>query len=266
VRQGVARNNSIDKALKILASFAPYNHEMGTVEISRKLGFHKATVSRILLNLARHGFLQQDSHTRKYILGPSIIPLAKAVNQSLKTNMVNIAIPFLDSLRDNLKETVVLETISGRNTVMAYIADGPRLVRLAGDIGDRLPIHAAAGAKAILAHSAPNVKAGLLKTRMISFTPNTITENKILQAQLQDIRDQGFSFDNEEIDEGTRSFGAPIFNHEGRPIAAVAVCGPSQRIAWSNRSGIIGPLKATAEKISAQLHYVAENKKKLVKK
>ena len=34
---------------------------------------------------------------------------------------------------------------------MAYIAEGPRPVRLAGSIGDRLPIHAAAGAKAILA-------------------------------------------------------------------------------------------------------------------
>ncbi|MBW1775846.1 MAG: helix-turn-helix domain-containing protein, partial [Deltaproteobacteria bacterium] len=45
--------NSIDKALNILGAFAPYNREPGTIEISRKLGFHKATVSRILQNLTK---------------------------------------------------------------------------------------------------------------------------------------------------------------------------------------------------------------------
>lgn len=258
MRQMADANNSIDKALKILSSFAPYNREMGTVEISQKLGYHKATVSRILLNLARHGFLQQDSKTKKFILGPAIIPLTRAVSQSLKTNMIHIAKPFIDELRDILEETVILEIISGENTILAYIADGPpgpRMVRLAGDIGDRLPINAAAGAKAILAYSSPEDSDSLLKQKMQRYTKNTITDQKVLKKHLEEIRTQGFAYDNEEIDAGTCSFGVPIFNHEKKPVAAVVVTGPSQKITIDRQSHITSSLKETAAKISAQLYY-----------
>ena len=108
MRQHPEKQNAIDKALTVLSAFVPYNREMGTIEISQKLGFHKATVSRILLNLARRGFLTQNSQTKKFTLGPSVMDLSRAINQSLKSNLVQIAKPFVDDLRDRLKETIIL--------------------------------------------------------------------------------------------------------------------------------------------------------------
>ena len=241
--------------MEILLAFTPYNQEMGTVEISKKLGFHKATVSRILFILIRYGFLQQNPQTKKFMLGPSIINLGWAINQFLDTNLVHIAKPYIDHLRSTLKETVVLEVLAGNSTVMAYIAEGPRPVRIAGSIGDRIPIHAAAGAKAILAFSPHEVRDSILNGEMPRFTPNTITDPEMLKRQLQDIRRQGFSFDNEEIDVGINAVGAPIFNYEEKPVAAVVVAGPSPRVTWDGDSPIVSPLKDTAAKISAQLHY-----------
>ena len=72
------QQNGIGKALIILQSFAEGNGELGTIEISQKLGFHKATVSRILLNLNRHDFVYQDPKTKKYSLGPSILLLSNS--------------------------------------------------------------------------------------------------------------------------------------------------------------------------------------------
>lgn len=255
MRHSSPKVNSIDKALTILTCFVPYNQEMGTVEIGQKLGYHKATVSRILQTLTRHGFLSQDSKTRKFTLGPSVMDLSRAVNQSLRTNLVHIAKPFIDHLRDRLKETVILEVLSGGSTFMAYIAEGPQLVRLAGSLGDRLPIHAAAGAKAILAFSTPEVRKALLDTKLHAFTKQTITDPARLRAQLRAIREQGFALDREEIDEGTSAVGAPVFNHEEVPVAAVVVAGPSQRIEGRGDSVMISELKQTAAKISAQLYY-----------
>ena len=247
--------NSIEKAMEILLAFTPYNQEMGTVEISKKLGFHKATVSRILLILIGYGFLQQNPQTKKFMLGPSITNLGWAINNFFNTNLVHIAKPYIDDLRSTLKETIVLEVLAGNSTVMAYIAEGPRPVRIAGTIGDRIPIHAAAGAKAILAFSPPEVRDSLLNVEMDRLTPNTITDPEMLQSQLQDIRRQGFSFDNEEIDVGINAVGAPIFNYEEKPVAAVVVAGPSPRVTWGSDSHIVSPLKDTAAMISAQLHY-----------
>lgn len=255
MRQDSPKINSIDKALNILEVFVPYNREMGTMEISRKLGFHKATVSRILQNLAKHGFLSQNSETKKFVLGPSVMDLSRALNQSLKTNMVLLAKPFIDDLRDILKETVILEILSGDTTVMAYIAEGPRLVRLAGSIGDRVPIHAAAGGKAILAFSPAERRKTLLNGKLHRFTDKTITSRRALNHSLNEIRHEGVAFDHDEIDEGTSAASAPILNYEGLPVGAVVVAGPSQRISKKTGSRMISELKHSADKISAQLHY-----------
>ena len=258
VRLSSQKINAIDKALIILSSFTPYNEEVGTVELSQKLGFHKATVSRILQNLTRHGFLIQNSQTKRFTLGPSVMDLARAVNQSLKSNLVHIAKPFVDDLRDRLRETIIFEILSGETTFMAYIAEGPRLVRLAGSIGDRVPIHASAGAKALLAFSPHEVRNRLLDVKLHRFTKHTIIEKKKLYLQLETIRKKEVAFDHEEIDEGTSAIGAPIFNHEEKPVAALVVAGPSQRITPNIDSPLVSELKTAAAKISAQLYYDRE--------
>jgi DNA-binding IclR family transcriptional regulator len=255
MRQSSKKANSTEKALEILLSFTPYNQEMGTVEIAQKLGFHKATVSRILHTLAHYSFLQQSTRTKKFRLGQSAINLGLAVNRSINSEMVLLAKPYLDALRDALKETVVLEVVSGRSAVIAYIAEGPGPIRIKGTVGDRRPVHAAAGAKAILAFSPPEMKEQLLKEEMKRLTPNTITVPSVLLGQLQEIRRQGFAIDNEEVNIGINAVGAPIFNHEGKPVAAVVAAGLSHAITWEGASPIVPVLKETAEEISAQLYH-----------
>jgi len=249
------KSNSITKALKILSVFAPYNEEMRTVEISQKLDFHKSTVSRILGILTEHGFLRQNPKTKKFLLGPSIMNLARAVNQSLKTNLVQLVKPYIDELRDTMGETAILEVLSGESAFMAYVAEGPRLVRLAGRIGDRVPVYASAGSKAILAFSPTETKEMILTKKLHRFTKNTITDREKLERELLEIKEQGFAFDHEEIDEGTSAVGAPIFNNEGIPIGAIVVAGPSQRINESTDVRMISAVKKTAEIISSQLLY-----------
>jgi hypothetical protein len=107
MKQKPAKATSIEKTLAILLSFSPYNQEIGTVEISQKFGFHKATVSRILLTSTRSAFLEKNPPTKKFRLGPSIRSLASAATRSVKTNMVRIAKPYTDDLKDILRETIV---------------------------------------------------------------------------------------------------------------------------------------------------------------
>jgi DNA-binding IclR family transcriptional regulator len=80
------KNNAVDKTQIVLSSLASRNHEWGTIELSQKLGFHKATVFRTPLSLARHGFLNQDIRTRKFTLCAEIMKLSGSLRQSLKTN------------------------------------------------------------------------------------------------------------------------------------------------------------------------------------
>ena len=56
---------SVQKAIEILMAFTPHGGEMGTIEISRKLGLNKSTVSRILGVLANHNLLQHSPGSKK---------------------------------------------------------------------------------------------------------------------------------------------------------------------------------------------------------
>ncbi len=248
-------HKSLERALALLSAFEPQNNEMGTVELSKLSGVHKSTVSRLLKVLTAYEFLQQNPSTKKYSLGPAVIRLSRSLNQSLKTNLVQIAKPHIDRLRYKLKETVILEILAGENMVLAYIAEGPRIVRLAGDIGDRVAFHAAAGAKAFLAFCSPEVRKKLVGTRLRRLTRNTITDPGKLQTQMEEIRRKGYAIDQEELDEGTMAVGVPIFYHDKKPIGAVVVAAPPQRMSGEHRESIISSLKETAKDISRHFYY-----------
>ena len=114
MRHKTPKTSSIEKALMIIMAFTSHSDEMGTVELSQKLGFHPATVSRILQILRKKGFLQNNKRTRKFTLGPSAFELGKTIFRSVNPNLLNIAMPYLVDLCEEVGETVVLETISGK--------------------------------------------------------------------------------------------------------------------------------------------------------
>ena len=257
------KTTSIEKALAILMAFnRHHNHEMGTVGLSQTLGFHPATVSRILQILSKKGFLQHNPRTRKFILGPSTLELGKTIFRSVSGNPLNLAMPFLMNLCEQVGETVVLETMSGKHPVVTYIAQGKRSLSVALNVGDRVPIHASPGGKAILAFSDSMMIDRLLDQEMKPLTPHTMTDPETLRHQLRRIRRQGVAFCREEISVGVNAVGAPIFDHENRPVAAVVIAGLASRVKCDMKSHTVAALKRTASDISSQLFHRQSMKNK----
>ncbi|MBW1766351.1 MAG: IclR family transcriptional regulator [Deltaproteobacteria bacterium] len=248
-------STSAEKVLTILLAFTSNKNEMGTVELSEKLGFHKSTVSRLLHVLNSFGFVQQDPKSKKYILGRSAIDIGEAVNQSFSIQLVNIARPYLDGLRDRIGETVGFEVMSNGITTLVYEAKGPSPVHVSFNVGESLPVHAAAGAKVILAHSHPDVVDKYIKGRLTRLTPNTITEFKVFKEHLEEIRQQGVAFDRGEFDIHICAMAAPVFSHEKAAVASVVIAAPAYKEKSYLESGTISLLKETAAKISSRLNY-----------
>jgi IclR family transcriptional regulator, KDG regulon repressor len=248
-------HRSLEKALEILLSFAPHNTETSTQELSERLGFHRSTASRLLHVLERCGFLVQDPDTKKFLLGHAILDLGSALQQSINSNLTRIAVPFIEKLRNQIGETVVLEVAGPNYTVMAHIAEGPGPVKIKESVGARHWYNAAAGAKSILAFSAPEFQARILSQELSAFTPNTLTDPAVFKRKLKEIRRLGFSFDDEERNAGIRAFGCPVFNYEKKPVGALVIAGPVHRITWERRSELMPPLQTTAAEVSKRLYY-----------
>jgi DNA-binding IclR family transcriptional regulator len=243
---------AIEKALRILMVFPPGNRDLGTKEISDMLGLHKATASRILLTLTDHGFLRQDPGKKTFSLGPSILKLSMALRRFLNNNIVQIAKPHIDDLRDLVKETVCLEVLAGSATIMAYAAEGSYRVRLAAPLGEILP-PSAAGAKAIFSHMdiEPWLKA--FEQSPQRRTRKMIVDVKEYRAELKIARKMAMATDRGELDEGIVAMGSPVLNHLGEPVAAVVIVGLESHINSDPNSHFAVELRKTAQKISLAL-------------
>ncbi|MBW1766668.1 MAG: IclR family transcriptional regulator [Deltaproteobacteria bacterium] len=247
--------SSVQKAIKIVEAFASDNREMGTVELSENLGIHMSTVSRLLNVMTYYRLVQQNPGTKKYSLGKLAADMGRAVNESLSISLVDIARPFLEGLRNRVGESVALEVLSGDSVILASELKGPPPVSVSFNIGDRVPFHVAAGAKAILAFCPTEMVDRLINGKLARFTPNTITKPTVLKKQLEEIRQKGVAFDKGERNVDVYSIGAPIFNFENKPVAAIAVAILSHKIESILEAGVVSMLKDTSSKISSQLFY-----------
>ena len=252
---------AVEKALLLLKAFAPRNERIGSLALSRKLGYHPSTTTRLLKVLKKHGFVEQDPETKEYYLGRSNIFLAKAVIESLNTELISIARPFIDNLRDRISEGVGLEVWVGDTTTLAYAAPGPQLVQISATPGARMPLHVAAGAKAVLAHLSPEMVDNLLSGELTRYTANTITDPKVLKRQLKEIRGKGLAYDRGELDPDVHVMAAPVFDHRKKPVAAAVIAIPAYRTRSHMRGDTVTLLKETAARISARLFYSKEVEK-----
>ena len=253
------RQSSVEKALTILMAFAPYNQEMGSIELSRRLRLHNSTVNRLLHVLTSFGLLQQNPETKKFSLGRSVADLGRAINQSISARLISIAQPHMERLRDLVGESISLEVMNGDHVTLAFEALGPPPLSVSFNVGELVPVYAAAGAKSILAFLPPESVDRFLNGEFTKFTPNTITDPDILKGQFKEIRRQGIAFDLGEYNIDVYAVAAPIFNYNREPVAAISLCGPVNRMKFHLKSDVISKLKKTAAKISERLLYSEED-------
>jgi len=248
-------SSSAEKALSILLAFAPYNNEMGTTELSIKLGMHKSTTSRLLKLLVATDFLQQNPMTRKYMLGRAAQKIGNATTRSMDSRLLAIAQPCLTELSQQTGESVALELLSGTNVVLAMHVEGPSHIRFNFQQGEQVPINVAAGAKVILAHSTPEFLEMCLQQKFERFNDKTIVSKETYRRLLQEIRQTGIAYDRGERYQDTQAIAVAIPHVEGPPKVAVVIAGPAFRLNEQFLKSVVAPLRQTAEKISRLLFY-----------
>jgi len=245
--------STIEKAIRLLLTLSDEGHEVGTTDLGRKLGIHKATVSRILMKLAEHEFVYKNKETRKYWLGPAIHQLAMTMADVSFEHVMRFARPHVDELRDQTGETTALEIWLGNSTVPTYCAQSQNPLKVIPPPGEPLELHAAAGANAILSFTHSDRVDTLLHGELTRLTENTITDKSRLKQRLGEFNLQGYSVDYEEMHSGICAVAAPIFNQLKQPIAALCVLVPASRASTIESPNMISQLKQKTQLITAEI-------------
>jgi len=240
---------SITRAISILRCFTD-KQELGLTEISAMLGLHKSTTAGIVNTLKDEALLVQNKENGKLRLGIELFCLA--VNA--KMELGELVMPYLDRLLLETEETVNLAVRDGLHIVYIEKKESPHSMRICTSVGKRLPLYCTAIGKAILAFMDEEERELVLdELTFFPFTEKTITDKRLLIKELDDIRQEGVSYDFEELESGLVCVASPIFDKYGQPIAAVSVSGPSIRMGKAVRQHIKQLLTRESQAITSQL-------------
>ncbi|ROQ60243.1 IclR family transcriptional regulator [Streptomyces sp. 840.1] len=211
--------NSVAKALRVLDALAQPDapHRLG--EIAERSGVAKASAHRILGTLIAEGYAAPDGEGR-YGIGDRLQAMAARV---LSEDTVGIG-AVLRALQQRLGQTVHLAVLNGDHATYTHKVDPDRAYRIATEVGMRLPLHATAAGKALLAHLPAEEASALLdEAPLTPRTAQTVTDPAELERQLKAARADGFAIDYEEHEQSICSLAAPVLDSGGYPVGAVSV-------------------------------------------
>ncbi|NLC11264.1 MAG: IclR family transcriptional regulator [Firmicutes bacterium] len=245
---------SVARSLCILEALAEEEKPLTLSELGAKTGLNVATIHRLLHTLMHFGYVQQEDFMGKYKLGVKAFQIGNAALYSLDIRAV--ARPYIQNLVDYSNETVNLAVLQQGEVVYIDQVASRSMITMFAKVGSRGPCHCTAAGKVLLAFQGEEELEALLEGGLRSYTPNTIVDPEELKKELEKIRREGYSIDNEELEEGIRCVAAPIYNHENKVIAAISLSGPSARISQEHlQEGLLEKIKETALEISKRLGY-----------
>ncbi|MCL2894041.1 IclR family transcriptional regulator [Brenneria tiliae] len=245
---------SVERALRILDLFDEYNVEIKITDISTQMGLHKSTLHSLLKTLQVAGYIDQNRENGKYRLGMKLVERGNLVVNSI--DIREKARSYLLDLASQTGQTTHLAILDGKEGVYIDKVEGKLAVITFSRIGRRLPVHATAIGKVLLAFNPQNEIDALLQDyEFTQRTPNTIVDRETYLQALESVRQNGYALDNQENEQGVRCISVPIWNHARRTIAAISMSTLTNRVSDAEFNDYIVLLKAASKELSRRLGY-----------
>lgn len=248
-------SNSLIRGLEILKMFNEENPTLSLAEIASKLGVSRTVPFRLLYTLQSHGYLHQDENTKRYKLTPKVLELGFTYLNTMK--LPEISKPYIEQLRDELGVSCHLSILDGHEVVYVGSAPARGVSAINVNIGLRLPAHATANGKLLLAFE-PRERLNQIfyGSELKPFTERTQTLKADFQQELDSIRERGYAMTKGEFQNGIWSVAAPIFDRAGEVIAAINIVAAESLFTDEFIQQVAIPkVRETAEKLSGFMGY-----------
>ena len=215
--------NSLSRGLKLLVKIREASKSMGLSEISRSMGFNKATTYRLLVTLERLKFVEKDSDGR-YRIGMNALHVGSGYSKLAKREKIR---EIMRELVNETKHTAALSVVEDNAALFIEMLDGVGRVKVTIEAGSRVPVHASASGKAILSElDELELRQRFSGQKLKRLTPKTITSIDRFIAELSMVRKRGFALNEEESTPGLCSLAVPVRNERGESEAALSIAFP----------------------------------------
>ncbi|MBO1519944.1 IclR family transcriptional regulator [Oceanisphaera pacifica] len=226
---GTTQVQSLSRALLVLEQLATSDMGMSLTEVAGSLGLAPSTTHRLLNSLRSHHFVDVDDTQGLWSIGVNAFAVGNAYLK--KRDVIAQSRPFMKRLVAETGETSNLAILEQGRVVYVGQVESPQTMRMVVSLGSSSPLHASGVGKALLSVVPIKDAMALIKqTDMVAFTEHTITDAEQFASELQHIKQQGYSLDDEEQFEGLRCIAANIYNEYGEAVAAISISGPAVRV------------------------------------
>lgn len=243
-------DSTVAKALDLLEALAASPKPLGVTELAARQKLTKSNVHRLLQTLAARGYVEPVD--RRYTLTTRLWELGAQVVGRL--DVAQVAAPVMQRLVAEVDETAHLSVLdlAACEVVSIHNVESTQPVRAYSRIGQRTPAHCVATGKVLLAAHPPEALAALPKA-LAKFTRHTLYRRADLLPALERIRHNGYSTNIGEWREQVGGMAVVIRDHVDRPVAALGLTVPVERLQPKVIKRYVPLLMAAADEISRQM-------------
>ncbi|HET8596529.1 MAG TPA: IclR family transcriptional regulator [Castellaniella sp.] len=240
---------ALDRADLVLQLLAASNKPLHPTDLAQRTGLAKSTLYLLLASLEQRRWIEKKGGGYVIGVGLYVLGCAYVHFDNLQSAFRTAATEFVTEHN----EVVQLAVLEGSDVVYLAREDAHRPVRLVSDVGTRLPAHACALGKALLAQMLDEDVVQLLPARLVAVTDRTITSHEALCRELAEVRRTGLARDLEEVAAGLICFS--VYAGEtpmGRQIA-VSTSIPTDRLDKKRETSIIQAIVRVAQQVKLRL-------------
>jgi DNA-binding IclR family transcriptional regulator len=211
------------KTLRVLSFLASQPDPVPLDRISRACGLPRSTAYHLVTAMIAEGFVVHLPDEHRYGLGVAAFEVGSGYSR--QEPLQRISRRTLTGLVDRTSQTAHLAVLHGRDVLYVVEERAPGRAPLVTDVGVRLPAHLTASGRAILS-ALPSAQVRALYPDATSFVDRTGSGPRTLsalRAVLSQTRQRGYALEEGEVSPGLSSVAAPVLDHNGHPVAGVAV-------------------------------------------
>jgi len=242
--------NIVTKAGLLLSAL--YNRgELSPAQLTEELDEPMSSVYRLISNLEALGWVERGTRRGVVRLGLAFVKIGRSLESQF--DIRQIALPQMQALSQSTGETAVLVIRRGSVVVCVERSEGTEVLSQSFRLGESHPLHKSAASRAVLAFEPDSVLEGLLQSAADgSDSALDDLDPARLRAQLDEVRADGTSFSDSDVNPGMAAIAAPIFNHRGEVVAALSVSGLRDRVV-TDAAELTAGVRAAAEAVSSAL-------------
>jgi IclR family acetate operon transcriptional repressor len=239
---------SLDRAMEVF-EFLSEAQGKSLAMISSEMGQSAATVYRILVTLEGRGLVEFDPNEQLWYIGAQAFVIGARFLR--RTSLVDRARPILRKLMEETGETANLGIEREGAVLFISQVETHATIRAFFPPGTLSPMHASGVGKALLAQmDEDRLDRILTAQRFERFTKYTLTDLGHLRENLIEVREVGYSVDDEEKNLGMRCIAAPVFDVSDEAVAGISVSGPISRVGEGDVSHLSRAVKDAAQALS----------------